>query len=391
MKDNSLEVKSYGIGQVLKNIKTNIRSYTMIIALLVIWCILGIFTKGTFFLPRNLSMLVRQTSVTSVMALGMLLIIVTGNIDLSAGSAMGLLGGIAACLQVWYELPVFWTIAIVILVGIVLGIWQGVWIAYLKVPAFIVTLGGYLAFRGILLGITKSVTIAPMSDSFKFIGQGYLPNIAGWVIAAFFCILAVVGILNDRSSKIKYGFVVPNLKITILKCIGIVAIIFTFVYVLSMYQGIPIPVIILLGLGLIVWLVSNKTRFGRSIYAIGCNQEAADLSGMNTRRIIFIVYIIMGVLCSIAGIILTARLNAGASNAGNMAEMDAIAACVIGGASLSGGLGSVPGAVIGALVMCSLDNGMSLLNTENFWQYIVKGLILIIAVWIDIITKKKAA
>ena len=375
---------------VAQSIRKNIRSYTMIIALLVIWGILGIMTEGTFFMPRNMSMLVRQTSVTGILSLGMLLVIVTGNIDLSAGSAMGLLGGIAAVCQVWYNMPVATTILVVMIAGVVLGIWQGIWIAYLRVPAFIVTLGGYLAFRGILLGIGKSVTIAPMSNAFKNIGQGYLPLSIGWALVAAACLFTIFAVFRDRSAKRKYGFTVPSIALSVLKCLGIIAVIVTFVAVLSDYQGIPIPVVILLGLGAIVAFVTTKTRFGRSIYAIGCNREAADLAGINTKRIVFIVYILEGIFCGLAGIILTARLNAGAAGAGNMAEMDAIAACVIGGASLSGGLGTIPGAIIGALVMCSLDNGMSLMNTENFWQYIVKGLILVIAVFVDIVTKKKA-
>ncbi len=383
------ETSTYGFRTMLKNIRSNIRSYTMIVALLCIWCILGILTQGIFFMPRNLSMLVRQTAGTAVMSLGMLLVIVTGNIDLSAGSTMGLLGGIAACCQVWYGLSVFMTIFVVVVFGILIGAWHGVWIAYLKVPAFIVTLGSHLALRGVLLGITKSVTIAPMSDAFKAVGQDYVSSGLSWAIAIVFCVLAVFSIINDRRSKIKYGFVVPNWGISILKCALVVGIILAFMITMSRYQGVPIPVLILLGLAVIVAFMTTKTRFGRSIYAIGCNQEASDLAGINTRKIIFFVYIIEGIMCGISGIILTARLNAGASSAGQNAEMDAIAACVIGGASLSGGMGSVVGAVIGALIMTSLDNGMSLLNTENFWQYIVKGLILVIAVYVDILTKKK--
>ena len=385
------ENKTYGFGTIIKNLKSNIRSYTMIIALLVIWCILAILTEGIFFMPRNLSMLVRQTAGTAVMALGMLRVSVTGNIDLSGGSTMGLLGGIAACCQVWYELPVVPTVLIVIFFGIVIGAWHGLLIAYLKIPAFIATLGSHLALRGVLLGLTKSVTIAPMSDAFKNIGQGYVVSWLGWTIAIVFSLIALYAIIKDRQSKVKYGFVVPNWGVTLLKCAGIVAIIMAFMVIMSNYRGVPIPVLILLGLAVLVAFLTTKTRFGRSVYAIGCNQEAADLSGINTRKVIFYVYIIEGIMCGISGIILTARLNAGASSAGQNAEMDAIASCVIGGASLSGGLGSVLGAVIGALIMTSLDNGMSLLNTENFWQYIVKGMILVAAVYIDIITKKKSA
>ena len=379
----------YGLAKVLTDLKTNIRSYTMIIALFVIWCILGILTKGVFFMPRNLSMLTRQTAGTGVMTLGMLMIIITGGIDLSAGSILGLLGGIAACAQVWYELPVWLTILLVIVFGILIGVWHGMWIAYLKVPAFVATMGSQLALRGILLGLTKSVTIAPMSDRFKAIGQGYVNPVLSWVIAGIFCVMTVVLLLRKRASRIKYGFEAPSMGVLAIECALIIGLILLFMYILMQYQGVPIPVLILLGLAVVITFVTTKTRFGRSIYAIGCNREASNLAGLNTRRVEFFVYVIEAVFCGISGIILTARLNAGAASAGQNSEMDAIAACVIGGASLSGGAGTVIGAIIGALVMTSLDNGMSLLNTENFWQYIVKGMILLFAVYVDILTKKK--
>ncbi len=389
MKDNKND--TYGIKEVLGNSKKNIRSYTMIIALLVIWIILGILTKGTFFMPRNLSMLARQTSITGILALGMLLVVITGNIDMSAGSAMGLMGGIAACCQVWYGLGMVPTLLVVIIAGLLIGTWNGLWVSYFRVPAFIVTLGGYLAFRGMLLGLTKSVTIAPMSNEFKAIGQGYLPMWVGWIAAAILCVYFVFSFLRERRSKIKYGFPVPNMGIVIAKCIGVDALILLFMYVMSLYQGVPVPVAIMLVLAAIFTFITKCTRFGRSIYAIGCNKETAELAGINTKRVLFLVYMIMGAMSGIAGMILTARLNAGTAGAGNMAEMDAIASCVIGGASLAGGVGSIPTSLIGALVMVSLDNGMSLLNTESFWQYIVKGVILIGAVWIDITTKKRSA
>jgi D-xylose transport system permease protein len=384
-------VNVYGVNQVLKNIKMNIRSYTMIIALLIIWVIMAILTKGTFFTPRNMSMLVRQSSITGVLSIGMLMVIITGNIDLSAGSVLGLLGGIAACTQVWYEFSTVQSIFMVALFGILIGAWHGFCVAYLRVPAFIATLGGYLAFRGVLIGLTKSVTIAPMSPTFKAIGQSYLPNSIGWTIAFVLCVICVIGVFRGRQAKIKYGFDVPNIFITMVNCVGIIAIIGIFMWVMAQYQGIPNPVVILLCLAAVFWFITTKTRFGRSIYAIGCNQEAARLAGIDTKKIVFIVYILMGILAGVAGIILTARLNAGTVSAGNMAEMDAIAACVIGGASLSGGAGAIPSAIVGALVMASLDNGMSLMNTENFWQYIIKGAILIFAVWLDITTKRKTS
>ncbi len=371
------------------NFKGNIRSYTMIIALIAIWAIFGCMTEGVFFLPRNLSMLARQTSITAILSIGMVFVIISGNIDLSVGSVMGFCGGVAACLQVWGEVDTVWAVIITIAVGAAIGMWHGFWIAYRQVPAFIVTLGGYMIFRGMLLGLTKSVSIAPLQDSFIAIGQGYLPSVAGWGLAIILGAMAVYTTFKGRASKIKYGIEAPTMKVTVLKAAAIVAFVAVFTIVMNQYQGVPIPVVIVLVLAILMTFVAGKTRYGRSIYAIGCNAEAAQLSGIKDKKIIFVMYVVMGMLAALAGIVLTARLNAATANAGMMAEMDAIAACVIGGASLIGGVGSIPGAVIGALVMASLDNGMSLMNTENFWQYIVKGLILIVAVWIDIASKKK--
>ena len=388
MKNNENNI--YGWKEVLHSGKRNIRAYTMVIALLGIWIILGLLTKGTFFLPRNLSMLVRQTSITGILALGMLLVVITGNIDMSVGSAMGLLGGVAACCQVWYEMGLVPTILIVIAGGLLIGCWNGLWVAYMKVPAFIVTLGGYLAFRGVLIGLTKSVTIAPMSDAFKAMGQGYLPMWMGWAAAVFLCLYCIYSVLSERKARMKYHFPVPSAGVILVKCAGIDALILLFMFVMSRYQGEPIPVAVLLVFAGIFTFITKRTQFGRMIYAIGCSKETAELAGINTKRVLFLVYMIMGAMSGIAGIILTARLNAGTASAGEMAEMDAIASCVIGGASLAGGAGSIPASLIGALVMVSLDNGMSLLNTESFWQYIVKGLILIVAVFVDITTKKRA-
>lgn len=371
-------------------VRGNIRAYTMIFALIVIWLIFSILTNGLFFSPRNLSMLARQTSIVAVLSVGMAFVIISGNIDLSVGSIIGFCGGIAACLQVWKEMDTGWACLITLAAGAVIGAWHGFWIAYRKVPAFIVTLGGYMIFRGMLLGLTKSVSIAPLKNSFLYIGQGYLPKPAGWAIAALMALGAVLLFFFGRGQKLKYGIEASSLFKTAVKSILVAAAIGIFVLVMDRYQGIPVPVLIVLGLAILASFVATKTKFGRSVYAIGCNPEAAQLSGIKDKKNVFIVYVIMGILAALAGIILTARLNAATANAGVMMEMDAIAACVIGGASLMGGMGTIPGAVIGALVMASLDNGMSLLNTENFWQYIVKGMILILAVWMDIASKKKS-
>ncbi|HHW00360.1 MAG TPA: sugar ABC transporter permease [Clostridiaceae bacterium] len=370
-------------------IKANIRTYTMISVLVGIWIIFTIITGGMFLSARNLALLARQASVTSVLAIGMVFVIVAGHIDLSVGSVLGLCGGVMAILQSRMQWGVIPTLIAIILLGTVIGAWHGYWVAYKKVPAFIVTLGGYLMFRGVLLGITKSVSISLSSPVLKAIGQDYLQKGAGIFLAVVAVIATIIMVFKARSSREKYNLDVPPVYQSILKVCLFSILIIGFVLVMNNYEGIPIPVIIVLCLTLIFNFIATKTKFGRCVYAIGGNPEAAMLSGIDNKRYTLLVFIISGFLSAIAGIILTGRLNAATSNAGAMAEMDAIAACVIGGTSMTGGIGSIPFALIGALVMASLDNGMSLLNTESFWQQIIKGLILILAVWVDMSTKKK--
>lgn len=373
----------------IKNI--NIRQYTMIIALVVIWAVLTYMTDGSFLTTRNLSNLSRAMAVTAVLAIGMLMIIVAGHIDLSVGSVCGLTGGVAAILHVvhgWGTVP---SIFVALLLGVLIGAWHGFWVAFKKVPAFIVTLGGLMAFRGVLMGLTKGVTIAPLKKSFADIGQAYISTTLGAILGVLAIIIVIFMQIRKRKSRIKYGFKVDSMAVEIARTALYCLLIVVFVLVMNDYKGIPIPVLIVLGLAIIFTFITTNTRFGRQVFAMGGNIEAARLSGINVRRRTFSIFVIASVLATVAGIILTARLNAATISAGQSYELDAVASCVIGGTSLMGGEGSVTGAVIGALVMASLDNGMSLLNTMPFWQYIVKGLILVIAVWIDVETKNKKA
>ena len=385
--NTNVSVKKRAISS--SRIKANIRTYTMISVLVGIWIIFTIITGGTFLSARNLALLARQASVTSVLAIGMVFVIVAGHIDLSVGSVLGLCGGVMAILQSRMQWDVIPTLVVTILLGTLIGAWHGFWVAYKKVPAFIVTLGGYLMFRGVLLGITKSVSISLSSPILKAIGQDYLQKGAGIILAVIAVIATIIMVFKARASREKYNLDVPPIYQSILKVCLFSILIIGFVLVMNNYEGIPIPVIIVLCLTLVFNFIATKTKFGRCVYAIGGNPEAAMLSGIDNKRYTLLVFIISGFLSAIAGIILTGRLNAATSNAGAMAEMDAIAACVIGGTSMTGGIGSIPFALIGALVMASLDNGMSLLNTESFWQQIIKGLILILAVWVDMSTKKK--
>lgn len=362
---------------------------TILIATVAIWILFTVLTGGNFLTTRNLSNLFRQMSITGILAIGMVFVIILGEIDLSVGSTLGLLGGIAAILNVWFGFSVIPTVVITLILGIMLGAWNGYWIAFRNVPSFIVTLASMLVFRGILIGVTNGNTVAPLTNEFKEIGQAYLPTAFGYALVVLAIVCSAYLVLNNRKNKMKYNIEVKPMAFDVMIIAGIGAVSLALVLILNSYQGFPIPAFVMLVLALVLTFVGTKTVFGRRVYGIGGNRDAARLSGINVKKHIIVVYSMVGLLCAIAGILLTARLNAGSVAAGQNAELDAIASCVIGGASLAGGSGSVAGALVGALVMASVDNGMSMMNTPTFWQYIVKGLILLIAVWIDISSKNK--
>jgi len=369
----------------------NMQSYTLIIALILIAVIFGFLTGGEFLSSRNLSNLFTQMTIISVLAIGMTFIIVSGHIDLSVGSLAGLTGAVAAILHVWFGWDTVWVVLSAIAVGSILGLWQGWWVAYRAVPAFIVTLGGMLIFRGILIGISKGQTIAPLDPSFKLIANSYLPFSLGYILAFTGVALLFVFTWRNRHKRLQMGLELTAPVIDYGKLVIYSIAIIVLTYLLSRYYGIPIPLLIVIALAGLFIFISYKTSFGRYIYAIGGNPEAAALSGINIKRNTLAVFVTMGALAGVAGVILTSRLNAATVSAGDMYELDAIAACVIGGTSLMGGRGNIVGAVIGALIMASIDNGMSMMNIQTFWQYIVKGLILIVAVWIDIANKPQTA
>ncbi|MFC4101663.1 sugar ABC transporter permease [Paenibacillus xanthanilyticus] len=367
----------------------DVRAYTMVGALILIWLLFGLM-NDTFLTPRNLSNLFTQMSVTAILAIGMVLVIVAGHIDLSVGSIVGLTGGIAAIMSNWWGMPTVVVIAGTLAAGVALGLIQGWLVAYKAVPAFIVTLGGMLVFRGVLMGVTHSTTISVSDSAFAMLGNAYFAQTFGWLLAAAAIICIVWSSLRRRASRLRYGFTVAPLTIDLLVAAGASLLVIAFVTVVNSYKGIPFPIIFVIVLAVIFSFIAAKTTLGRHIYAIGGNAEAARLSGINIQRRTLGVFVFSGLLASIASIVLTSRLSSATISAGNMAEMDAIAACVIGGTSLMGGSGKVTGAIIGALVMTSLDNGMSLMGLESFWQYVVKGSILVFAVWLDIANRKKA-
>lgn len=375
----------------LISFKMDMRAYAMIAALIGIWVFFSFGTHGAFLTSRNLSNLAVQMSVTAILATGMVLVIVAGHVDLSVGSLLGLTGGVAAILEVWAGWPTWAALGAAVLLGMALGAFNGWMTAYQKVPAFIVTLGGMMAWRGVLLGITKGVTVSNLSAPFKLLGQGFVPRQAGMAIAVIAVLAMVLGLIRRREARRRYGFEIQSIPALAFSAAFYSALIIGFTLLMNSYEGIPAPIFIVAALVGVYSFVATRTRFGRQVYAIGGNAEAARFSGIDIRWRTMSVFMLNGLLAAIAGLVMTGRLNAATITAGQSYELDAVAACVIGGTSLMGGTGSVTGAILGALVMASLDNGMSMMNTDAFWQYIVKGLILVLAVWVDVATKERAA
>ncbi|MFZ1963960.1 MAG: sugar ABC transporter permease [Roseiarcus sp.] len=364
----------------------------LLLVIVVIWVFFGFLTYDAanggsqFLTPRNFSNLLRQMAITGMLASGMVFVIVSGEIDLSVGSLLGMLGGVAAVLDIWWHWPLAGTIAVVVVLGIAVGMVVGYVTAYQGVPSFIVTLGGMLVFRGIVLGITGGITIAPASDGLKVIGQGYLPGGVGDLIAAALFVLLVVMAFRTRAGRRKHKLPVSSMAVEIAKLVAIGVVILGFVVSLNSYQGVPVPVLILLVILGVFTVIGDQTVFGRRIYAVGSNMEATRLSGVNVNLVKLMVFGMMGLMCACAGLTTTARLAAGTPSAGTGGELDCIASCFIGGTSMRGGIGSVVGALVGATIMASLDNGMTMLGIDTFWQQIVKGTILVLAVWMDIVS-----
>ena len=368
---------------------SSLRAYIMIAVLGLIWVYFHWATDYIFLTPRNLSNLMTQMSVTGILAVGMLMVIVSGNIDLSVGSVLGFAGGIAAfsLSSMGYGVPAAILFAIVI--GTIIGVFHGALTAYLNIPAFIVTLGGLLAWRGAVKWLLSGNTIPISEESFKAIGQSNLTPMAGWILAVV-GILFVIFMAFRRANSVKqYGLGEPNYAKEMLTVIVPVGGIAAFIWVMNSYQGVPIPVLILVAVALLGAFITTSTTFGRYLYAIGGNADAARLSGINNKRNILKVYALLGALTGVAALIFTARVGSAAPDAGVLKELDAIAACVIGGASLVGGRGTIFGACLGALIMASLDNGMSLLNVRDFMQDIIKGSILVAAVGLDMAGRKQ--
>jgi D-xylose transport system permease protein len=373
----------------------SLRAYTMIIALVAIWAFfqwktMGLspaYPYGIFLSPTNFSNLLQQMAVTGVLAVGMLMVIVSGQIDLSVGSVVGLAGGVAAMTQ---GEGLVAALGLALVTGVVVGAVQGSLISYGNIPAFIVTLGGLLAWRGVILGLSKGQTIPVQLSVFRTLGVGKLTQGFGLGVGVVAVAAVVFLTLGRVRARKRHGLSVPSAGATLLRVVVPAALIVLFVEWMNWGGGMPVPVLVLLVVAALGTFLTQNTTFGRYLYAIGGNPDAARLSGINIRRYILAAYCVLGLLVGVASLLHTGRVGSASPDAGTLMELDAIAACVIGGTSLMGGRGTVSGAVVGALIMASLDNGMSLLNVENYTQYIVKGAVLVAAVGFDMLGRRKS-
>lgn len=381
-------------------LRQNVREYGMYIALFVIMAIFTVFTDGLFLSPRNISNLINQTGYVAVLAVGMTLVIVIRHIDLSVGFLAGFLGAVAAIALVQWNLPVIAVIPMVLVFGIIAGLITAFLVAYFGIPSFVASLAGWLIYRGLLLRVTAGTgTIIIPNESFNAIGNGFIPDLpilSGFdahkltlILGAIAIIFFVLGQINDRKRKKAYGFEVLPGAIFALKLIFISAIVGLVAWVMAGYNGLSwTAVIVLLVVG-VYHFITTRTVLGRHIYAVGGNPEAADLSGISVKRITYIVFASMGFLSALSGILFTSRLQSATTTAGTLFELDAIAAAYVGGVSAAGGVGSVIGSLIGALVMASLTNGMNLMGVDISIQYIARGLVLAAAVIFDAATRRR--
>jgi D-xylose transport system permease protein len=381
-----------------KRFRQNLQTYTMLLAMVGIWILFTVLTNGFYLSPQNFSNLFRQMTVTSFLATGMVLVIITGNIDLSVGKLAGFVSVVVAYFQayIWNKLlgdqplvAAALSVVVGLLVGTLFGMLQGYIISYRGVPSFIVTLGGMFVLRGGILIITEGKTMPANQPVFDQIAQGYLSAGIGWLVGLLVVALLFMNVLRSRTRKAQYGFEVPSLALDMLGTLFFCILVIIYIVMVNLYNGIQVPVLLLAVTALLMSYVANNTPFGRYAYAIGGNRDAARLSGINIKWNIFLIFMLMGFLCGVAGIVLASYVGYGTVAAGEGYELDAIAACILGGTSTLGGEGTIFGAMLGSLIMASLTNGLQMLNVPPSYQYLVKGAVLILAVYADVYFKKK--
>lgn len=376
-----------------------LKKYTMVIVLVAVVVLFAVNTGGKMLLPQNVNNLIAQNAYVFVLATGMLFCILTGgNIDLSVGSVVCFIGAVGGKMMVTNGMNSYLSMLVMVLVGILIGAWQGFWIAYVRIPPFIVTLAGMLVFRGLSNVVLDGMTLAPMPDDFLGLFNNYVPDFFGmegfnmtcFLVGVIVCVLYVLMVFKGRITRTKKGYRVEPLSGTLIKMVLICAAVLAFMFRLAQYKGIPNSLVWIAVVIAVYTYISSKTTVGRYFYAVGGNEKATKLSGINTNRVYFLAYLNMGFLAAIAGMVTTARLNSSNPTAGTNFEMDAIGACFIGGASAYGGTGTVPGVIIGALLMGVLNLGMSIMGVDQNMQKVVKGLVLLAAVIFDVVSKRKA-
>ena len=377
----------------------NLREYGMMTALAVIIILFQVLTDGRLLYPNNVAALIQQNAYVLILAIGMVMVIVAGHIDLSVGSAVAFIGGVCALLITNWDLP--WLLAVLISIGVggLVGCWQGFWVAYVGIPAFIVTLGGFLLFRGLAI-VLVGTTVAGLPEGFNAISNNSLPNVLGFAgqldaLTLVIGVVAIVGVVvsqvRSRRALRRHELQVEPYTAFVAKMVASVALIGFITYLLALSAG-GTPIVLVIGGGLVIiyTFVMGNTVFGRHIYAMGGNLAAAVLSGVKTKRVNFMIFVNMGLLTGVAAVVTTSRAGAAVAAAGQNFELDAIAAAFIGGTAVTGGIGKISGAIIGAFIMGVLNMGLSIMNVDPAWQQAIKGLVLIVAVAFDIVNKRRA-
>lgn len=397
MENTNDQIRTNKMDQIKENITDILSKYSMVFIFIFLLILFQILTDGIIFRPLNITNLILQNAYVLVLALGMLLVVLLGNVDLSVGSVVAFVGAISGNLMVNMGVSPFIAIPVSLLAGTAIGAWNGYWIAYLGIPSFVVTLGGLLMFRGFTQILLGGKSLAPFPASFQFISGGYFPDIfngenihlLSMALGILICVISIFYLVNIRRRRIRDLYNVESRSVFVSKILLMVAIIMAVTWILSSYRGYPFILIVLAVLTMVYSFLTNSTSVGRRIYATGGNRKAAELSGVNAKSIEFWVFVNMGFMSALAGLILASRLNAATPQAGEGFELDALAAVYIGGASTSGGIGTVLGTIIGALIMGLLNNGMSIMGIGVDWQSTIKGFILILAVVFDVWNRKR--
>jgi len=388
---------------ILRFVKANIRDYALLLSLLVIMIFFQFTTNGTLFKPVNMTNLILQNSYIVIMALGMLLVIVAGHIDLSVGSVSGFVGAVAAVMMVPWKMDPFVTMLACLALGAAIGGAQGYFVAYHRIPAFIVTLAGMLIFKGLALTVLGGASVGPFPRQFQLLSSGYVPdlfsftlfggpfNLLALIIGAAVTAMIIYFNIKERREQQAHGLAEEPNIIYLGRNVLIAGAFLTFSFLMARYKGLPNVLIVMFALIALFVFLTTRTTFGRRVYAMGGNEKAAKLSGINTERMTLMIFVIMGALAALAGLVFAARLNVATPKAGAGFELEVIAACFIGGAAVTGGVGKIIGAVIGAFIIGVMNNGMSIMGIGIDYQFVIKGAVLMLAVFLDVYYKNKAA